>query len=184
MLFSKLIPTFWFYIAYFRLAKAHIGNKNTQAAYMAVQGGLNLDQGNKDLKGLLAQLEGLVKQSGSGAGAGTGASGGEGTSAEDRPQEGVNNVVPVPFTTEPVVGQDGTSMATFTVPDNLVPLMVRREISARGGRFELAQGASPGTVTTTFVSPMPDLTAGAIAERLALRIQDPNPPGAEECCIM
>ena len=24
----------------------------------------------------------------------------------------------------------------------------------------------------------------AIAQRLALRIQDPNPPGAEECCLM
>ena len=39
-------------------------------------------------------------------------------------------------------------------------------------------------VTTVFYSPTPDVTAMAIAERLALRVQDPNPPGAEECAIM
>ena len=63
-------------------------------------------------------------------------------------------------------------------------MMIKREVSARGSRFELMAGDSKDTVSTTFISPMPDLTAKAIAQRLALRIQDPNPPGAEECCIM
>jgi hypothetical protein len=167
----QLKPTF--IKGYFRLAKAHIGNKNVQAAYMAVQGGLNLDAGNKDLKGLLATLKGLIAQAGGGAGAEAGA--GENAAAK---------VEPVPFTTAPCEGEDGKSMATFTVPEKLVPLMVKREVAARGSRFELAAGDAPGTVTTTFISPMPELTAGAIAQRLAVRIQDPNPPGAEECCVM
>lgn len=74
--------------------------------------------------------------------------------------------------------------AQYTVPEQLVPLMLKREVSARGSRFELQEGDSSDSVSTTFISPMPDLTANAIAQRLALRIRDPNPPGAEECCVM
>jgi hypothetical protein len=72
--------------------------------------------------------------------------------------------------------------AIFNVPRGLEQQLARNSINANGGSFVLEIGR-PGTVKTTFYSNNPRSTAQAIQTRLTLRIQDPTPPGAEECSI-
>jgi hypothetical protein len=74
--------------------------------------------------------------------------------------------------------------ATFQVPRGLELQLSRNNVNARGASFELSLGEEPGTLTTTFYSSDPKGMAEAIVVRLSARIQDPSPPGAEECCVM
>jgi hypothetical protein len=74
--------------------------------------------------------------------------------------------------------------ATFTVPIGLEEKLCRNNVNARGASFELTLGATPGRLMTTFYSTDPHEMAEAIRIRLVARVQDPSPPGAEECSIM
>lgn len=169
---------------FYRLAKAHLemnkdsidkmdgennrsGSKSTHLhqALVALQGGLLVDPKNKDLLELMQQVTHAVPQP-------------EGHSRVNQPVEVKYRLVPV--------GERGDTQAIFEIPAELVSQIVTKEVSARGSRFALTKGpaAEPSTVSTIFYSPTPEVTADAIAERLALRIQDPNPPGAEECSVM
>jgi hypothetical protein len=81
---------------------------------------------------------------------------------------------------------DGHNMyiAVFTVPLGLETQIASRYINARGAQFVLELDSQPGKVRSTFYSSDPRATADAIGVRLTQRIQDPSPPGAEECSIM
>jgi hypothetical protein len=79
---------------------------------------------------------------------------------------------------------EGYTTATFIVPASAVDsLSSGPPIMCRGSQFVLERGASPNTVTTRFYSPMPKMTADAIAEKVHQRVLDPNPPGMEACNI-
>jgi hypothetical protein len=76
-------------------------------------------------------------------------------------------------------------IATFVGrQDGLPPALAAFPISTRGGAFELTAHEEDGTLRAAFTSPRPRLTASAIAERLAARIDDPNPPGINEACVV
>ena len=64
-----------------------------------------------------------------------------------------------------------------------VPDAARGEIFTRGGRFAIESGSMPGTVCTTFLSPMPDVTAKSIAERIQHRMNLPSVGSADVCSI-
>ena len=75
--------------------------------------------------------------------------------------------------------------AVFTVPLGWEPALMRHPVIARGGQFEFEEGRyGPGTITCTFHSAKPASTAEAIRQRLLVRLNDPSPPGAEDCSVM
>ena len=75
-------------------------------------------------------------------------------------------------------------VAIFTVPRGMEAQLVRHSVNARGAQFVFKLGQEPGTITSTFYSSDAVVTAEAIGVRLAQRLNDPSPPGAEECSIM
>ena len=80
-------------------------------------------------------------------------------------------------------------VATFQAPPGWADALCRQPVSARGASFILERSSahsssSEETVTCSFYSTAPKVTAAAIHARLVKRIQDPTPPGAEECSIM
>lgn len=97
--------------------------------------------------------------------------------------EGEGLVASVPYV---IVDGDGYNMhvATFTVPVGLEEQIASRYITCRGSQFAFELEQQPGKIRSTFYSSDPQATAEAIGVRLTQRIQDPSPPGAEECCIM
>jgi hypothetical protein len=78
----------------------------------------------------------------------------------------------IPYTLETL--SNGLIMASFHVPSHLRQALITTLVSCRGAMFELKLGKERGVVTCTFESPKPHLTATAIAERLAARVEDPN----------
>ena len=101
-------------------------------------------------------------------------------------------------------GDRGDTRAVFNLPKtvSLNSLTETFTVCARGGQFEMTvfhvcihpvcflrlcfcgqADKANATVSTTFYSPKPDTTAQAIADRIQQRLLDPNPPGAEACCI-
>ena len=82
---------------------------------------------------------------------------------------------------------DGKARALFTVPTEIAPALVQNPIMCRGASFVLEldkvsnhhQGKKRSTTTTflstIFDSPLPEETAQAISERIAIRIGDPSP---------
>mmetsp|Transcript_9186 Transcript_9186/g.27638 ORF Transcript_9186/g.27638 Transcript_9186/m.27638 type:complete len:116 (-) Transcript_9186:1473-1820(-) len=93
--------------------------------------------------------------------------------------------------------RDGRTRATFDVPADLAPRLASVPIVSNGGIFELfiasddnddalVAPTDKGTarLCVEFYSPKPERTAGAIAERLAARMDDPSPPGMEETCTV
>ena len=87
---------------------------------------------------------------------------------------------------------DGRIKALFTVPSNMAETLVIHPIFCRGGSFDLqiddvnvnqsrernyAVQSTTSTIfiSTVFCSPYPDETARAIAERIAIRQEDPSP---------
>uniref|UniRef100_A0A7S4AMB3 Uncharacterized protein n=1 Tax=Pseudo-nitzschia australis TaxID=44445 RepID=A0A7S4AMB3_9STRA len=88
---------------------------------------------------------------------------------------------------------DGRIKALFTVPSNMAETLVIHPIFCRGGSFDLqidAVNANPSRersnyavrsttetifISTIFCSPYPDETARAIAQRIAIRQEDPSP---------
>ncbi len=47
----------------------------------------------------------------------------------------------------------------------------------------MGKSLNPGTVETSFYSPKADVTAQAIADKMSIRLQDPNPEGMQACCL-
>jgi Phospholipase/Carboxylesterase len=81
------------------------------------------------------------------------------------------------------VQTDGdSSTATFWVSAAMQALTAH-PLAARGSYFQLEHGSESGTVTATFESPKPELTASALAARIDARLADPTPPGAEFCTV-
>mmetsp|Transcript_52105 Transcript_52105/g.104467 ORF Transcript_52105/g.104467 Transcript_52105/m.104467 type:complete len:99 (-) Transcript_52105:316-612(-) len=82
--------------------------------------------------------------------------------------------------------EEGENMYTaiFVVPRGLESQLVTNSVNARGASFALSLGPQPGTIVTTFYSSEPEEMAEAIRVRLLSRVQDPSPPGAENCSIM
>ncbi|CAM9583733.1 unnamed protein product [Discosporangium mesarthrocarpum] len=76
------------------------------------------------------------------------------------------------------------SLARFSVPPGSESLLSGSSICTRGAFFNLTDTGIPGFVEASFVSPMPDLTAAAIAQRIEQRLADPSPPGVEEACCV
>ena len=74
--------------------------------------------------------------------------------------------------------------ASFQVPKGWEETLAKLPINARGSSFGIDVGRTPGTVESTFYSPSPSETAKAIGTRLAIRLNDPAPPGAEQCVVM
>ncbi|KAJ1634544.1 hypothetical protein T492DRAFT_501567 [Pavlovales sp. CCMP2436] len=99
-----------------------------------------------------------------------------GTLAELAPQ-------PVNFTLAPAPsGTRSEFIATFRASQgSLSASMAALPVSTRGGSFILTVHED-GTLRAAFTSPRPRLTASAIAERLAARVDDP-PPGMEACAL-
>jgi Phospholipase/Carboxylesterase len=82
------------------------------------------------------------------------------------------------------VQTDGdSSTATFWVPVAMQEALTAHPLTARGSYFQLEHGSESGTVTATFESPKPELTASALAARIEARLADPTPPGAEACTV-
>jgi Phospholipase/Carboxylesterase len=82
------------------------------------------------------------------------------------------------------VQTDGdSSTATFWVPAAMQEALTAHPLTARGSFFQLEHGSESGTVTATFESPKPELTASALAARIEARLADPTPPGAEACTV-
>jgi Phospholipase/Carboxylesterase len=82
------------------------------------------------------------------------------------------------------VQTDGdSSTATFWVPAAMQEALTAHPLTARGSYFQLEHGSESGTVTATFESPKPELTASALAARIEARLADPTPPGAEACTV-
>ncbi len=73
----------------------------------------------------------------------------------------------------------------YQVPASAVDSLVSGPpILCRGSQFVLQRCGDNGTaVVTTFYSPMPEITARSIAEKVHARILDPNPPGMEACSV-
>ena len=79
--------------------------------------------------------------------------------------------------------ENGKARVLFTVPTELAPALSQHPIMCRGACFVLeldAAGSDPARSPTTFLStvfesPLPDETARAISERIAIRIGDPSP---------
>ena len=75
--------------------------------------------------------------------------------------------------------------AVFTVPPGWEPALSAHPVIAHGGSFDLEEGRhGPGTITCTFHSADPASTVDAIRKRLLQRLNDPTPPGAEDCSVM
>lgn len=74
--------------------------------------------------------------------------------------------------------------ASFEVPPGSEDLLSGANVCARGAFFKLEKMATPGKVSTSFMSPKPDLTAQAIARRIEKRLVDPRPPGIDEACCL
>ena len=84
-----------------------------------------------------------------------------------------------------IVAAEGHNIHTaiFTVPPGMERQLSSNAVNARGSQFALEVGPQSGQVQTTFYSGDPDATAKAIGVRLAGRVNDPSPPGAEECSV-
>ena len=61
--------------------------------------------------------------------------------------------------------------------------LLTHPLAARGSYFQLEAGDEPTTAICSFVSPAPQSTAQALSERIAARLQDPAPPGADACSV-
>ncbi len=103
-------------------------------------------------------------------------------------QRGAEEVPNVARTQEAVEivygGSPNTHTAIFRVPRGMEARLAKHTINARGAQFLIEVGTSPGTVQSTFYSSDPTATAEAIWARLNVRLEDPSPPGADECLIM
>mmetsp|Transcript_5259 Transcript_5259/g.8655 ORF Transcript_5259/g.8655 Transcript_5259/m.8655 type:complete len:208 (+) Transcript_5259:128-751(+) len=76
------------------------------------------------------------------------------------------------------------AIATFLVPEGSEDLLCATTITARGAFFQLEKTNEAGRVRCGFYSPAPEAAAAAIADRVALRLRDPNPMGADEACAL
>jgi len=79
---------------------------------------------------------------------------------------------------------NGNTKATYSVPSDIAPLLVRFPIIVQGQPFEISTCAE-GTFCV-FFSPTPQATADAIGIRLASRLEDPssNEAAATENCVL
>lgn len=96
------------------------------------------------------------------------------------PEEKTEPRVKVTFTLED--RPKGMKLATFAVPEGAETLLEKYPINCRGSAFQV-KAAGPGVLVTEFWSPDPDGTAAAIADRLAVRMEDPSCSGGEACVI-
>lgn len=104
----------------------------------------------------------------------------------------------LPYTVAKVAHHESSTgsnhyVATFQAPPGWADALCRHPVSARGASFIIERSkatrgsgsnSSEENVTCSFVSTAPKVTAAAIHARLVKRIQDPTPPGAEECSVM
>lgn len=74
--------------------------------------------------------------------------------------------------------------AWFSVPKGWEEALSKYPINAREAQFELQPSRHAGVLQCSFMSADPDATARAIQARLLQRLQDPAPPGAENCVVM
>ena len=80
---------------------------------------------------------------------------------------------------------DARFKALFTVPSGMAETLILHPILCRGGSFDLTidlvsqndsmQSTSTSFLSTEFSSSYPEETARAIAERIAIRQEDPSP---------
>ena len=82
---------------------------------------------------------------------------------------------------------DDRVKAIFQVPQEAVDQISSKGavMYIRGGSFQMLKSldGSP-TVYTIFESPLPEMTADAIAERIQFRLENPNAPGMEMLCTV
>ena len=79
---------------------------------------------------------------------------------------------------------NGNTKATYSVPSDIAPLLVRFPIIVQGQPFKISTCAE-GTFCV-FFSPTPQATADAIGIRLASRLEDPSSTeaAATENCVL
>ena len=172
-----LCPTFT--KGFFRVGRAALAVGGAAAAREAAEAaasGLKLDKRNTDLRQLRDDAKTALA-----------------AAPKDEPTAAaaaaapVSTPVPCEYSLATVDGSEDT-LATFVVPPSLVELLetdrAPKTVLARGCEFELRVGEAPGTVTSRFYSPMPDMTASAIAAKIAFRAANPSGTGQEFCSIM
>jgi len=168
---------------HFRVGRAALAAGAAQEAKEAAAAGLKLDKRNADLQQLRDEAQQALASGGGGGSGGKAAK----AEAEEVAKAEAEEVAPCEYALAPIEGSEDT-LATFVVPASLVELLATdcspKTVLARGCQFELKVGATAGTVTSRFYSPMPDMTAQAIAIKIARRAAEPIGNGAEFCSIM
>ena len=77
--------------------------------------------------------------------------------------------------------------AIFQVPEDAIAQISSKGavMYIRGGSFQMLKSLDGSqTVYTIFESPLPEMTADAIAERIQFRLENPNSPGMEMLCTV
>ena len=77
--------------------------------------------------------------------------------------------------------------AVFQVPKEAVEQISSKGavMYIRGGSFQMLRSLDgTPTVYTIFESPLPEMAADAIAERIQFRLQNPNSPGMDMLCMI